>query len=297
MEPEYCKSCVYEITWKETIYYVGSTKNFQKRNSSHKNDYKNENSEKYNKPLYKFIRDNGGWTNEWKMIIILSYPDCKSRRELLRYEREHYEIRKPIFNKCRPIVLDGEQSEIDRQYRLENAENIRENKKLYRLENAEKIKESKKLYREENAEKIKESKKLYREENAEIITEKNKLYREENAEKIKESKKLYREENAEKIRENNKLYKLENAEKIKENSRLYYEENAEKIKESKKLYREENAEIITEKNKLYREENAEKINKVYVCACGANYTHNHESRHKKSKKHQKFVEEQKNNVK
>ena len=236
MATDYSKSCVYEITWKETIYYVGSTKNFEKRNSSHKNSYKNENSEEYNKPLYKFIRDNCGWTNEWTMTIIQSYPDCKSRRELLEYEREHYEIIKPLFNKYRPILRDGELSEIRKQYRLENAENIKESNKQYKIENAEKIKEGSKLYYEENAEKI---------------TEKNKLYREENARKIKES---------------NKQYKLENAEKIKESSKLYYEENA------------------------------EKLNKVCVCACGANYTHNHESRHKKSKKHQKFVEEQKNNV-
>ena len=191
MATDYSKSCVYEITWKETIYYVGSSKNFENRIKQHKSDYKNENSEKYNKPLYNFLRDNGDWTNEWTMTIIQSYPDCKSRRELLEYEREHYEILKPVFNKCRPIVLDGEQSEIRKQYRLENAK---------------------------------------------------------------------------KIKESNKQYKLENAEKIKESSKLYYEENA------------------------------EKLNKVCVCACGANYTHNHESRHKKSKKHQKFVEEQKNNV-
>ena len=206
MESEYSKSCVYEITWKETIYYVGSSKNFENRIKQHKSDYKNENSEKYNKPLYNFLRDNGDWTNEWTMTIIQSYPDCKSRRELLEYEREHYEILKPVFNKCRPIVHDGEQSEIRKQYRLENAE------------------------------------------------------------------------------------------KIKEKNKLYYEENAEKIKESIKQYKLENAEKIKESDELYREENAEKINKQCVCACGADYTHKHESRHKKSKKHQKFVEEQKNNV-
>ena len=251
METDYSKSCVYEITWKETIYYVGSTKNFEKRNSNHKNDYKNENSDKYNKPLYKFIRDNGNWTNEWTMTIIQSYPDCKSRKELLEYEREHYEIRKPIFNKCRPILRDGELSEIHKQYRLENAEKIKESNKQYQLENAE---------------------------------------------KIKENKKQYKLENAEKIRENNKLYRLENIEKIRENNKLYKLDNAEIITESKKLYREKNAEKIKESEKLYREKNAEKLNKVCVCACGANYTHNHESRHKKSKRHQKFVEEQKNNV-
>ena len=237
MATDYSKSCVYEITWKETIYYVGSTKNFVNRIKQHKSDYKNENSEKYDKPLYKFLRDNGGWTNEWTMTIILYYPDCKSRKELLEYEREHYEILKPIFNKCRPILRDGELSEIHKQYKLENAEKIKESDRLYKLENAEKIKESNTQYKLENAEKIKESNKQYKLENAEIITEKKKLYREENIEKIKES------------------------------------------------------------NKQYKLENAEKINKVCVCACGANYTHKHESRHKKTKKHQKFVEEQQNNVK
>jgi hypothetical protein len=214
MATDYSKSCVYEITWKKTVYYVGSTKNFEKRNSRHKSDYKNENSEKYNKPLYKFLRDNDGWTDEWTMTIIQYYPDCKSRRELLEYEREHYEILKPLFNKCRPIVLDGEQSEIYRQYRLENAEKIKESNKQYRLENAEKIKESNKQYKLENVELITEKNKLYYEENAEIITEKNKLYKLENAEKIKESDRQYRLENAEKIKASIKQYKLENAEKL-----------------------------------------------------------------------------------
>lgn len=169
MATDYSESCVYEITWKETIYYVGSSKNFKNRETQHKSSYKNENGEKYNKPLYKFLRDNGGWTGEWIMTVIQSYPDCKSRKELLEYEREHYEILKPIFNKCRPIVRDGEQSEIDRQCRFENAEKIKASDQQYRLENAEKIKASNKLYKLENAEKIKESKKLYREENAEKI--------------------------------------------------------------------------------------------------------------------------------
>jgi hypothetical protein len=236
MATDYSKSCVYEISWKETIYYVGSSKNFKNRETQHKRDYKNENGEKYNKPLYKFLRDNNGWTDEWTMTIIQSYPDCKSRKELLEYEREHYEIIKPIFNKCRPIVRDDERSEIRKQYKLENTEIITEKNRLYKLENAE------------------------------IISEKGKIYYEENDERIKTRNKLYRAENTEIISEKNKLYKLENAE------------------------------IISGKNKLYKLENAEKINKVCVCACGANYTHNHESRHKKTIKHQKFVEEQKNNV-
>jgi GIY-YIG catalytic domain len=199
MATDYSKSCVYQITWKETIYYVGSSKKFKNRETQHKSSYKNENDEKYNKPLYKFLRDNGGWTNEWTMTIIQSYPDCKSRKELLEYEREHYEILKPLFNKCRPIVRDGELSEIHKQYRLENAEKIKESNKQYKLENAEKIKEKNRLYKLENAE---------------IISEKGKIYYEENVERIKEKDRLYKLENAEKITEKNRLYKLENAEKI-----------------------------------------------------------------------------------
>jgi RNase H-like domain found in reverse transcriptase len=76
---------------------------------------------------------------------------------------------------------------------------------------------------------------------------------------------------------------LNTFEKIKEMNKLYNLENAEKIKESNKQYKLENAEIISEKNKLFREENAESINKVCVCNCGSNYTHHHESRHKRTK--------------
>jgi hypothetical protein len=77
------------------------------------------------------------------------------------------------------------------------------------------------------------------------------------------TKKEYRDENKEKIKENKKEYYQENKEKIKENKKEYYQENKEKIKEMRH----------------------EKI----ACECGSQYTYNNKSRHFKSKKHLKFV--------
>ena len=49
--------------------YVGSTNNFSKRKTTHKSRCNNANGDFYNYPLYKCIRDNGGW-DSWKIEII-----------------------------------------------------------------------------------------------------------------------------------------------------------------------------------------------------------------------------------
>jgi hypothetical protein len=41
-------------------------------------------NQEYNCKLYKFIRDNGGWSN-WTMIELYKYP-CANKRELAQEE-------------------------------------------------------------------------------------------------------------------------------------------------------------------------------------------------------------------
>ena len=168
---DYSKSLVYRIAYKDTTYYVGSTTNFRNRKNSHKSSCKNEKSSSYNKPLYVFIRENGGWSDEWVMVLVQYYPDCKTSIELRKYEREHYDIYNPELNVCKPCLKEGENEEYQKEY-----------KKEYQQENADKIKEYQKEYRKENDEKIKE----YRKENADKNKEYNKVYQKENAEKQKE---------------------------------------------------------------------------------------------------------------
>jgi GIY-YIG catalytic domain len=106
---DYSKSCVYRIAWKDITYYVGSTTNFANRKCQHKSaakDVKNEFK------LYKFIRNNGGWTDEWCMVLVNEYPDFKTANELHQYERDAYDFYKPELNVNKPALRESEKSDV-----------------------------------------------------------------------------------------------------------------------------------------------------------------------------------------
>ena len=71
-----------------------------------------------------------------------------------------------------------------------------------------------------------------------------------------------------------KEWRDDNKDTKKEYNKEYYQENKEILKEKHKESREE-----------YKKENKDKINQKFNCECGGKYTHNHKSRHLKSKKH------------
>ena len=75
-----------------------------------------------------------------------------------------------------------------------------------------------------------------------------------------------------------KEYLDDNKEKIKE----YVEANKEKINE----YHKEYDKIYRHKNK---EKNKERMNEKFICDCGGDYTYANKSKHFKTKKHLKFV--------
>jgi hypothetical protein len=117
-----------------------------------------------------------------------------------------------------------------------------------------------------------------------------------NKEKIAEYKKKHYQENKEKIAEQKKKYQLENKEKRREYEKKYRLDNKEKITEQTKKYRLDNKKIISEKKKKYQLENKEKIaeqRKVKItCSCGSIFRKNDKARHERTKKHQKFIQEQ-----
>jgi len=86
-------------------------------------------------------------------------------------------------------------------------------------------------------------------------------------------------------------YYEENREELCEKSKHYYEEHKEEILEQNKQYKEEHKEQIIEKNKQYREEHKEQRNQKFECECGGNYINNNKSRHMKTQKHLKHLEE------
>jgi len=69
----------------------------------------------------------------------------------------------------------------------------------------------------------------------------------------------------------------------------FYQENKERIIERVHRYAENNKEKISERGKKYREEHNEEIkarkSKKCVCDCGFDYTHDHKSRHLRTKRH------------
>jgi len=173
--PKYENSIIYKLCHcndleNENI-YIGSTTNFRQRKCKHKSSCNNENSKKYNYPVYQFIRENGGW-DEWQMIPIEVYP-CNNINELEIRERYHIELLKSKLNKIIPTRTGKE----------------------YREDNKEKLKEYDKKKYEANKEKILEYQKQYYEDNKQIINQRNKKYHKNNKEKISEKNKQYREDN------------------------------------------------------------------------------------------------------
>ena len=99
----YTNSIVYKLCCTDvnvTDEYVGSTCNFAKRKSNHKHACNTETSDKYNLPVYQYIRENGGWEN-WQMIQLLSFS-CQTAREKELKEREYVDLLKPKLNRQVP---------------------------------------------------------------------------------------------------------------------------------------------------------------------------------------------------
>jgi hypothetical protein len=178
--PHYQNSVIYKIKrnddYDDTDIYVGSTANFTHRKSKHKYCCNNEKDKNYNTPVYKYIRDNGGW-DEWVMIPIEQYP-CNNKDELKIRERYHIDLLKSKLNQRIP-------SRTDKEWRDDNKEKINE----YWRNNKDKKYEKDKRYRESHKEILVEKKKQYREANKEKIAERDKKYREANKEILSEKAK------------------------------------------------------------------------------------------------------------
>ena len=83
----YENACIYKLCCKDTNItdcYVGSTTSFRSRKSKHKSNCNKENNKDYNRKVYQFIRDNGGWNN-WDMILI-EKPKVNDSYELHKQE-------------------------------------------------------------------------------------------------------------------------------------------------------------------------------------------------------------------
>ena len=131
---EYSKTIIYKIVCNDlTIVscYVGKTTDFIRRKSQHKHNCNTENCKEYNYNVYKFIRENGGFNN-WSMVMVQEFVDCKSELEASQRERYWYETLNANLNKNVPAQTNNE------------------SKKIWDQKNPEKRQVSNKKYREKN---------------------------------------------------------------------------------------------------------------------------------------------------
>jgi len=123
--------------------YVGSTTNKNRRKQQHKRNCNDENDkEKYNMRVYKFIRETGGFDN-WSLILVEKYP-CNSKQELEMRERYWMEQLHSTLNSKSVTSYQHlwfeDRCEYYKKYTEENKNHLREHRKEYRKLNEEYLK-------------------------------------------------------------------------------------------------------------------------------------------------------------
>ena len=177
-ELDYSKTHFYKIVCKNPEIkeaYVGHTLNFKNRKSGHKRTcYNDKDQVHYNIYLYEFIRDNGGFDN-FDMVLI-NTECCENALEARRREREYIEQLNATLNQIkRPVRTTEEANEYRKEYYEENKEDIKQKNKQYRIDNADVVKERAKIYRENHKEERSLKNKEWQEKNQERIQTKRKI--------------------------------------------------------------------------------------------------------------------------
>ena len=140
---DYLKGVIYKLHKDDmTEIYIGSTADEKHREKCHKSDCNNENSEEYNRKVYKFIRDNGGW-DTWTFEVIERFP-CENDIQLRIREQYYYDLMKPILNSQRPYISEEERKEEQAKRSAKHyLDNIEELKKYGRNYSAKNYKDNK----------------------------------------------------------------------------------------------------------------------------------------------------------
>jgi hypothetical protein len=103
-----------------TDLYVGSTTEFTRRKSHHKNNCINENSRDHHYKLYQNIKTNGGWEN-WTMTPLEEYP-CENKMQVLIREQYWIEKLQATMNSMKAIRTEEQRLEQLKQFRIDNPE-------------------------------------------------------------------------------------------------------------------------------------------------------------------------------
>ena len=178
----YSKGLVYKLCCNDTDItdiYVGSTTNFIRRKCTHKSACNNKNDKKYNRYVYKFIRNNGGWDN-WSMILLREYSTT-NKKQLERKERKYIEKLGATLNCTIPTRTQSEWYEDNKELSCERS-------RLHYANNKEHHNKMNKDRYEANKDKVLEQQREYYNKNKQMILEREKKYREKNKETIKQYK-------------------------------------------------------------------------------------------------------------
>ena len=170
---KYNESVIYQITCNDPLItdtYIGSTTDLTLRIRKHKQSCYNEKQSNYNRKVYKFMRENGGFENF--TFKILEEVNCENKNELLLTERYFIETLKSSLNVEIP-------SRTKEEYKQQNQELIKKINKKYREKNKDKIKQ----YYNDNRDKLREQQKQYRLDNIEKYKNRDKKNYEKNREK------------------------------------------------------------------------------------------------------------------
>ncbi len=77
-------------------FYIGSTTLFSSRKSHHRKTCNNRSNKAYHRPLYRYIRENGGFENF--DFMVLETIEVENRSEGLKREQYWIDLLKPTLN-------------------------------------------------------------------------------------------------------------------------------------------------------------------------------------------------------
>jgi hypothetical protein len=139
--PNYKNTVIYKISCAGQD-YVGHTMDYRRRCRQHKTSCTNETSEKYNYPLYKHIRETGGFT-ACEISILEEYP-CNTVKEATLREKYWIEQMNAALNVRIPGLI---KAKYNAKYNATNKQQIKEKRRVYRETHRDEMNKKQNEYR------------------------------------------------------------------------------------------------------------------------------------------------------
>ena len=162
---DYSNTSFYKIVCRDLSIadlYVGHTTDFVRRKNGHKTVCNNPLSNSHEIYLYRFIRENGGWSN-FDMILI-EQTACLNKLDAEKKERQYIEELNATLNQVLPSRTKKEWAEDNKErlteykhnWHMSNRDKLLERKKENYIEKKQEINQKNKVYYQENKEKMDE---------------------------------------------------------------------------------------------------------------------------------------------